>query len=208
MAATDQCTGTRPTAETIRAFSMAPPCGFDWAANCYPAPDPYVLEEDPLQAIVEISIGYLEFVMCGQPVECVPAHLVPVLNMALMMRMQQWVYWTQPELSEQLASGITSFSAGSYSETHASQTRGPTDRWINPWSALNDLLLMLMPAECRAKWEKIVDPSLPDEPWFEISSPDWSNFSSPGDFDWDPLFTSDPALNMNRLWSDYGWWFR
>jgi hypothetical protein len=204
VAATDQCTGTRPTAEDIRALSMTPPCGFDWGAHCYPAPDPYALEEDPLQPIVEIAIGYLEFVMCGQPVECVPAHLVPMLNMALLMRAQQWVFWTNPAVTEQQMTGIASFSAGSYSETTVTQHRQTSDRWVNPYPPLNDLLWMLMPPECREKWTAIVDPNKPDLPWFEVTSPDWQAFSSPGDFDWDPLFTTSPPHYLNRL--DYWGW--
>ena len=207
MAATDECTGTRPTAESIRALPQPTTGGVDWAALGYPAPEPYTLEEDPLQPVVELAIGYMEFVTCGRPIECTPPEQFAMMMQAIQFRSVQWIAKTSPQVVEQEAAGIASFSAGSYSETTTSQHRSTSDRWINPWPLLNELVWMLLPAECRAKWETIVDPNAPDEPWFEVSSPDWSAFSSPGDFDWDPLFTSDPSLNLNRL-DYYGWWFR
>ena len=201
----------RPTAATVRALTPQPPVGTNYAAWGYPAPanpgDP-----DPLQPTVDAANAYIEQMTCRCPLESIngpECSLEPLVNQAVTLRVQQWLWWTTECAVQSGTSDIASFSAGSYSETRRDRGRGTDERWVNPWPALNELLWLIMTPECREKWIAIVDPDAPDVPDFAVSSPDWSAFSSPGDFSWDPLFTTDWTLNQNRLYpepTEYGRW--
>lgn len=184
----------RPTSETVRALTPAPPNGTDYAAFGFPPPPP---EPDPLQPLVDASIQYLEQVTGRAPIETTPPELESLMNMAVRMRTEQFLHVTSADSVESAAdSDVVSFSAGSYSETRRTE-RGHREGewWINPWGALDDLLWLLMTPEKRAEWEAKAKNIV--EPAFAVASPDWDQFSI-GDFP-----PGGPGLDADLAWPWY-----
>jgi hypothetical protein len=142
-----------PDATQIREWSQV-----DFAGRGFAEATP-----DPLQVKVDEGIAYLSQVT-GRTFDPPPPDVVlPVLNAALRMRVEQLVMQSQDDVVETAGDFdlIGSFSAGSYSETR--REIGETTRVLNPWPALEEMLWLLMtstPAEVAAGGNAAVDERL------------------------------------------------
>jgi hypothetical protein len=169
---------TRPDSALIREQSKV-----DFAARGYPAPS--AGSPDPLEVVVDQAIAYIEFVTWRKLDSSMPASIEPLATQAARMRTEQIVMQAQEDTVETAGDVdlISSFGAGSYTETRKDTTKPSTPGVLNPWPALNELLWMLLglgPGEVndlvdqrRDYWRYILGLQ-PNAPSWAIVEADWS----------------------------------
>ena len=137
---------------------------------------------DELQPVVDQANVYMQ-VMTGRQWDTMPTLLEPVALAVSRMRTEQIAFMAQPDYVETINDdAVSSFSAGSYSETRTPLTsRGiPSDKMLNVWPELNDALWMLMIGQptdpnvdaMREWWLGLVTGVNP--PAFAVSEVNWS----------------------------------
>jgi hypothetical protein len=142
----------------------------EWDELGYPEPDPEVQPPapDPLDEVVLDATAYVATVTGrywdGTPIPTLASGAFPVLltageehlyAQAVRMRTVQVAYQEQGDYGESASDDVvTSFSAGSYSETRESK-RGES-KALNTWPALNSLLWLLMTTDQYDYWMGLV----------------------------------------------------
>lgn len=149
----------RPDAASVRVMSKV---NFD---------DLGYSDDTDLQVVVDQANAYFEWVT-GRPLDTtMPSGLAPLAAQAVRMRSEQVAFQAQEDYVDTATDDvISSFSAGTYSETR----RDPTKRiLVNSWGALNDLLWMAMTPEKYDYWQELLSGVI--APSFEITEVAWSH---------------------------------
>lgn len=192
----------KPTAADVRAASR-----LDFSDPDLNYPAPRGGGADPLQPRVDEAIAYVEFVT-ARAAAVIPTELEPLYAQAVRMRTEQVVMQARADTIDTAGDidMISSFSAGSYSETRRDTTTAPQRRSLNPWPALNDLLwllLGLLPNEVNDAvsdrfdyWATLlgIQPAAPAWAYIE------QVFATHGGYD--PLFLGD-SISPYEPWSMY-----
>lgn len=139
-----------------------------------------------LTILIARSVAYIGQVT-GRDLPGMPTALETIAQETIQRRTEQLAFQYQEDAVDTGADElISTFSAGSYSETK----RDPQDFAgvpgmippVNRWPALNDLLWLLMTDDKRDEWRAL----LTDEtvPSFEVTEVDWGNWGLDPDFFW------------------------
>lgn len=129
-----------PTAADIRSASK-----LDFSDPDIDYPAPRSGDADPLQPRVDEAVAYVEFVT-ARGAATMPTQLEALYRQAVRLRTEQIVMQGRADTVDTAGDVdlISTFSAGSYSETRRDTTTAPQRRTLNPWPALNDLLWLLL----------------------------------------------------------------
>jgi hypothetical protein len=188
-----------PTASDVRSWSS-----LDFADPELGYAAPAGNDPDPLQFIVDQSVAYVTLVTGRSYDDTVPALIVPLMNQAARMRTEQVVMQSRADTVETAGDidMVSSFTAGSYSETRKDTERRGEQRSLNPWPALNDLLWLLMtlaPGETNALvdamrdyWRFILGMS-PNPPAWSLVEVAWRENQGPS-YGFFPLTGFDAGL--------------
>lgn len=133
----------------------------------------------PLQRVVDRAVGYVVTVT-GQditapilPPSLSEALFASLFDQAVQMRTEQVVLQGRKGHLSSAASNsvISSFSAGSYSESHRDPTRRGEEKSINLWPDLDELLWLLMTPDKQDYWRAfLAGQGAPD---FVVQQMDW-----------------------------------
>lgn len=176
-----------PTLAEIRAWARS-------FASTGPCKEPGAIPDDDadLQFLLDRAIAYLEAITCRAFDDTMPKKLVPIAQEAVWLRIQQLIFWSDPDYAETMNDNmIQSFTAGNYSETR----RDPRTRFpgvatglpqINPNDWLNWDIWLIATPECRDKWSITLlgQEAVAQIPSFEVTEADWGNYGGLYPDDW------------------------
>lgn len=174
------------TAERIRQISQSP-----LDEQGYAEADP-----DPLDALLLPAASRFVLDMTGwKEYGAVPAEKAPLVELAIRLAVEMTVAQSTPEYLEGLSDFdlISSFSAGSYSETRRSPEDAAKAKMLAAWPPLNAALVAGMTDEMREwYWAWLSGKAVPD---FAVSEVDWSGWGCVSPWGW-----SDPMYAWSREW--------
>lgn len=156
---------TAPTAAEIRAWSKI---NFD----------PLGYESDPELQVLVTRAAALVSRITGQTWESMPTDLEPLAAQAVQLLTEQIALQSTEDIAETAADFhlISSFSAGSYSETRRSLSEfAAKTKMLNPNPIINDLLFLLMTEAERESWEEFITGNI--RPEFDVTEVDWEFYS-------------------------------
>lgn len=162
----------KPTVDDIRNWSQVNFARFGFS------------DDAKLQAVIDRATGYVTFIT-GQTLAAPdasvsstgdPADLVPLIQQAIQMRVEQVVMQGRPGHVDSASTNevVSSFTAGSYSETRRDPGRRGEQRSLNTWPALDELLWMLMTSDRFAWWWAYVTGQ--QIPSFAVEEIDWGSY--------------------------------
>jgi hypothetical protein len=182
----------RPDAASVRAMSKV-----DFGTLGY--------EEDAdLQVVVDQANAYIEFVT-GQTLDAnMPTEFEKLAGQAVRMRTEQVAFQAQEDYVETVNDdAVSSFSAGSYSETR--RDNNAKRNVLNLWPGLNDLLWMMMTADKYDYWMGLLTGV--NAPAFSITEVAWTRHYAgmSDDTPWlveprSARFATDEIIDLNA-WS-------
>jgi hypothetical protein len=155
--------------------------------------------DDPsMQVLIDRAAAWIEWVT-GQTYANMPTQFETIAAQAVQYMVEDQAYQSQPENLETVGDFmlISSFSAGSYSETRRSLEELKKFGWLSADPRLNSLLWAMLTPEKRDDWTAWIQGI--NAPAFETTEVDWRN----------PLL--DVRDDSSRLYGlhapvDYGIW--
>ena len=137
-----------PTSSDVRGWSKVDFADRGFEVPLMVAPD---LGPDPLDVVVVQAVAYV-WAVTGRDFASMPVELLDLARQAVRMRVEQQVMEQQDDAVESASDGLSSFSAGNYSETRIDPTKRGSVKILNAWGALADVLWLLMTGERYEYW--------------------------------------------------------
>jgi hypothetical protein len=152
----------RPTAADIREWSKV-----DFDSLTYS-------DDADLQLVIDRAGDYIEWMTGRTMDDTMPTQFERGFNQAVQYKTEDYAYIDQPENVETIGDFmlISSFSAGSYSETRRSLDELAKARMIDADPRLNSLMWGLMTDDKRDFWNDWLNTV--NSPAFEVTEVDWS----------------------------------
>lgn len=153
---------TRPTAADIREWSKV-----DFDSLGY-------ADDGDLQLVIDRAADYIEWMTGRAMDDTLPTQYERVMAQAVQYKTEDMAFIDQPENVETIGDFmlISSFSAGSYSETRRSLDELAKAKMIDADPRLNSLLFGCMTDDKRDFWQDWLNAV--NSPAFEVTEVDWS----------------------------------
>jgi hypothetical protein len=180
----------RPTAEEIRQWSKV-----DFDSLTYS-------DDADLQLVIERACDYMEW-MTGRAIDdTLPTQYDRVMAQAVQYKTEDMAHIDQPENVETIGDFmlISSFSAGSYSETRRSLDELAKAKLVDADPRLSSLLWGLMTDDKRDFWTDWINTV--NSPAFEVTEVDWSLTHLGSYAPYSSGFTSSVASDPYGIWSN------
>lgn len=156
-----------PTAAEVRSWSRV-----EWDPLGYAEDTP-----DPLDELIARAQWWLESVT-GRAFSGVPTAMEPGMRRAVQMHVEEQAFESQSDYAETAADGVvSSFSAGSYSESHVDPIKRAQARLLNQNPTLAATVWELMTPDKQDEWAGLL--GLPQPPAFQVAEIDWPGWGGP-----------------------------